>query len=111
MRPWLIYTLARVGVFAVLFAVLYVVLDGDWLTSAAVAAVAAFCISYIALGPLRRRVADELAERHARPVPTADADADAEDDELPVEQPRPASERDRGSEAETVDERRDAREL
>lgn len=77
MRPWLAYTLLRLGLFAVLFAVL-MLLGVEWWLSAVFAAVIGLCIAYIFFGRLRDQVARELAERRARP--TADADATAEDE-------------------------------
>ncbi len=76
MKPWLAYTLVRLGIFAVALAVLLIVGVWPWL-AAIVAAVIGFCVAYIFFGRLRTAMALELAERRNRP--TKDVDADAED--------------------------------
>lgn len=77
MKAWLTYTLARLGIFAAVLAVLLVI--GLWWPIAAVgAALLSLLISYIALPKLRYRVATSLAER--RHVPEHDEDTDYEDD-------------------------------
>ena len=81
-RPWLAYTLLRLGLFAVLFATL-MLLGVEWWLSALFAAVIGLCIAYIFFGRLRDQVAREVAQRRARPA--TDVDATAEDDELPEE--------------------------
>ena len=69
MRAWILYSAVRVGVFLVLFALLYALtasigLNPPWLISAVAAAVLALCISYIFFGSLRQRVAvDGVAAR------------------------------------------------
>ena len=85
MRSWILYSALRLGLFVVLFAGFYVLavqLWGSGLLSAAaaavVAALAAFCISYIFFGRLRARVAGELAASRT-PKPKAGSDEDAED--------------------------------
>lgn len=85
MRSWILYSALRLGLFAVLFAggyALAVHLWGAGLLSAAaaaiVAALAAFCLSYIFFGRLRARVAGELAASR-RPAPRTGSDEDAED--------------------------------
>lgn len=65
MRPWITYTLVRVGLFAVAFAILYL-LGLEWWLAALVAAAIGFCLSYIFFRGLRQRVAGELAEARAR---------------------------------------------
>jgi uncharacterized membrane protein len=64
MRPWIAYTLVRVGLFAVFFAVLYL-LGLDWWLAALIAAVLGFCVGYIFFRGLRGRVAGELASARA----------------------------------------------
>ncbi|MGV8876589.1 MAG: DUF4229 domain-containing protein [Rhodoglobus sp.] len=76
MKPWIQYSLVRVGIFAAVFTLLMVV-QGDWLISAIIAAIVGFAISYIFFGKLRNAVAlDIVARRSAR---SHDPDRDAED--------------------------------
>ena len=86
MRDWILYTVLRLGLFAVLFAGLYLLalqLWGQGLLSAAaaavVAAILAFCISYIFFGRLRGRVAGELASARRPKEPKMGSDEDVED--------------------------------
>ncbi len=70
MRAWILYSGVRVGLFVVIFAVLYLLTvnvwpDTAWLISGLVAALLAFCISYIFFAPLRERVAIQVAEARA----------------------------------------------
>ena len=76
MRTWLVYTALRLAIFAAAFGLLYV-LGVTWWLAAILAAVIGFCISYLALRPLRMRVAEALA--NARANPKASADDAAED--------------------------------
>jgi hypothetical protein len=69
-RAWILYSGLRVGIFAVLFAVLYALTvgafpDTAWAISGVAAALLAFCVSYIFLAPLRARVAIQVAEARA----------------------------------------------
>lgn len=80
MKPWLVYSIVRLGLFALAFAVLSL-LGFDWLWAALLAAVIGFCVSYLAFDRLRRQVATSLAERRAAPA-VKDADSSAEDDAL-----------------------------
>ncbi|HEU0205931.1 MAG TPA: DUF4229 domain-containing protein [Pseudolysinimonas sp.] len=62
MRAWILYSALRVGVFLLIFALLFALTttigwNPAWLISACVAAVLALCISYIFFRPLRERVA------------------------------------------------------
>jgi phosphate/sulfate permease len=77
MRPWIVYSLVRFGLFGATFAALMVAeLDVWW--AAIVATIVAFTVTYIFFPGLRRAVADDLAARRARTTPD-DPDADAED--------------------------------
>jgi hypothetical protein len=88
-RAWVLFSALRVGVFLVLFGLLYVVTSpiwpgaASWLASAVGAAVLALCISYIFFTPLRRRVALSVANaRVGTPKPAvvrAGSDEDVED--------------------------------
>ncbi len=82
MRAWVLYSLLRLGFFAVAFALLYWLLPPDlWWLAAVCAALIALSISYIFLGGLRARVAEDLAKRTktTKPRKPADPDAAAED--------------------------------
>ena len=76
MKPWVAYSLVRVGVFALAFAVLMVA-NVPWWLSAIIAAIIGLCVGYIFFGRLRNAVALDIAERRARPA--RDADSAAED--------------------------------
>jgi len=61
------YTLIRLALFAVLVAILVPLLSGfipAW-GATIIAAVIAFCVSYLAFGTLRLRVAEDLAAARA----------------------------------------------
>ena len=73
MRPWIAYTLLRVGLFAAFFAVLFL-LGLEWWLAAIVAAALGFCVAYIFFRRLRERVALDLA--------AARADTDRRPDEV-----------------------------
>ena len=88
MRAWILYSAVRIGVFLVLFALLYgltasIGLNPAWLISALAAAVLAFCISYIFFRPLRERVALDVVAARAgtakAPAAKAGSDEDVED--------------------------------
>ncbi len=83
MRAWALYTVVRVGIFAVLFVVLYALTAQlwtfAWAAAAVVAAVLSLCISYIFLGRLRARVATEMAQRGTKRTDKPGSDEDAED--------------------------------
>jgi membrane protein implicated in regulation of membrane protease activity len=79
MRPWIAYTLVRLGLFAVFFALLYL-LGVPWWLAAILAAALGFLIAYIFFRGLRARMATELAQ--ARSGERAQvSDEDAEDRE------------------------------
>ena len=82
MKAWVIYSIARIGVFVVACVVLWLLLGplgGQlWWLGFLCAAIIAFCISYIFFGRLRARVAGELAASRT-PKPKAGSDEDAED--------------------------------
>ena len=72
MKPWLAYTLIRVGVFALAFAILMLV-GVEWWLSAILAAVIGLCVAYIFFGKLRDAMALEIAQRRAAPAEDGDA--------------------------------------
>ncbi|MFT4122612.1 MAG: DUF4229 domain-containing protein [Microbacteriaceae bacterium] len=90
MRPVILYGAVRVGLFAVVTAVLLLLGINRYL-AAVVAAVVALCIGYIGFGGLRQASAEALASRRAaaseHPASARGADEDAEDAALdrPVE--------------------------
>jgi flagellar biosynthesis/type III secretory pathway M-ring protein FliF/YscJ len=83
MPAWVLFTIVRVGLFAVLFAALYAATaqlgSFAWAGAAVLAALLAFCISYIFFGKLRARVAAEMAERARTRKAKAGSDEDLED--------------------------------
>ena len=76
MKPWLSYSLLRIGIFAVVFAALMLA-NVPWWLSAIIAAVIGLCVGYIFFGKLRNAVALNIVGRRARPA--GDADSAAED--------------------------------
>ena len=76
MKPWLAYSLIRVGVFAVAFAILMLV-GVEWWLAAILAAVIGLCVAYIFFGKLRDAVARDIVARRA--APAGDADTLVED--------------------------------
>jgi hypothetical protein len=90
-KPWVKYTIVRLGVFLVALVVLVLLLPNPYLATL-VAAVVAFCVSYLFFAPLRRQVALELAERRSKPEPL-DGDSLAEDAELAERDAREAGTR------------------
>jgi len=71
-----LYSLVRVGIFAVTFGLLFA-LGIEWWLAAIIAAVIGLCVAYIFFGKLRDAVALDIAARRARPA--GDADTAAED--------------------------------
>ncbi|MFJ3383900.1 MULTISPECIES: DUF4229 domain-containing protein [unclassified Curtobacterium] len=100
MKAWLVYTLARLGIFAAALVVLFVIgLPWYWATIGA--ALIGLLVSYIALPRLRGEVTTNLANRRGRPERDADSDfeddfVDAEDTDAPTV--RPVSDADRHAE-------------
>ncbi|KQO62345.1 DUF4229 domain-containing protein [Curtobacterium sp. Leaf261] len=82
MKAWLTYTLARLGIFAAVLAILLVI-GVQWAFATIGAALISLLVSYIALPKLRWQVATSLAER--RQAPEHDEDADYEDDFVDAE--------------------------
>ncbi|MBH0025043.1 DUF4229 domain-containing protein [Salinibacterium sp. SWN248] len=76
MKPWIAYSLLRVGVFAAAFTVLMIANVEPWI-AALIAAILGFAISYVFFSKLRDAVALDLASRRGRPA--HDPDRDAED--------------------------------
>ncbi|MEP6841914.1 MAG: DUF4229 domain-containing protein [Pseudolysinimonas sp.] len=85
MRAWILYSALRVGIFAVLFALLYTLtasigLNPAWLISALVAAVLALCISYIFFRSLRERVALDVVAARAGTTRSATTKTGSDED-------------------------------
>jgi uncharacterized membrane protein YphA (DoxX/SURF4 family) len=81
-KPWVIYSLYRVGIFAAAFAVLVLVGFEPWI-AAIVAAIIGFCVSYLFLREARDKVAEDVYSRRHAPdeqAPTTPgSDEEAED--------------------------------
>ncbi len=75
-KPWVVYSLVRVGVFALALAALLLI-GIEWWLAAIIAAVVGLCVAYIFFGGLRDAVARDIVARRARPA--GDADSAAED--------------------------------
>lgn len=85
MRAWILYSALRVGVFLVIFVLLYALtssidLQPAWVISAIAAAVLALCISYIFFRPLRERVAQDVVAARAGTAPAAATKAGSDED-------------------------------
>jgi len=89
-RAWIVYSLARIGVFAAVFAALSIV-GLDPIVAALIAAAIGLCVSYIFL----RRPRDEVARSVSawRRGGGRDADADAENELLDAAEGSDASAR------------------
>lgn len=74
MKPWITYTLIRVGIFAAVFALLYGVFSVNWVISAVIAALLGLTISYLFFRNQRDAAIASLA---AKPK-VAQSDEDAE---------------------------------
>jgi O-antigen/teichoic acid export membrane protein len=98
-KPVVTYSIARLGLFAVLVVILVPLLS-PWLAAywaTLIAAVIAFCVSYLAFGKLRRRVTEELAaSRASKETSTLRTPARASDEEA-EDGTQDALEGDRGS--------------
>ena len=81
-RTWVVYTLIRVGIFAVVLGGLLITQMTPWI-AAVVAAVISLCASYIFLRKPREELANGLYEaRHgtAKPAPRAAEKAGSDED-------------------------------
>lgn len=75
-RAWILYSIARVLVFAVPFGILYAI-GLDWWIAALLAAAIGFCLSYIFLRGLREGVTTQLAAgTRERLTPSSDEEAE-----------------------------------
>ena len=64
-KPWVLYSLVRVGVFALVFAGLMATQRVEWWLAAILAAVIGLCVAYIFFGKLRDAVALDIVKRRA----------------------------------------------
>lgn len=78
---WIKYLLVRLGIIAVVLAVLLVFQVNPYVATV-VAVVAGFVLSYIFFRGMRDRVATEFAARNEKPEPIRNVDTDAEDEAL-----------------------------
>lgn len=78
MKPWILYTAARLGFFAVALVILLAVGTG-WLLGTVFAAIIALALSVVFLGKLRQQVAESIQSRVDRkPVDDDSATEDAQ---------------------------------
>ena len=68
MKPWIVYSLIRVGIFAACFAVLYGVAGVEGWLAAIISAAIGLCVAYIFFRPQRDKAISAIAER----TPTSD---------------------------------------
>jgi Protein of unknown function (DUF4229) len=91
-KPWVKYTIIRVGLFIVLFAITYplflasklLTLQYSGVGAAIISAIASLCISYLGFSKVRNEMAIDLAERNARPPVNPDEEAEDELTEDPA---------------------------
>jgi len=94
-KPWLLYSIIRVGLFVGVFVALMLTAYNSliaanipgWIAGSIVtflAAILSLSISYIFFRPARDALARSIVERRARTAPQADSDEFAEDDDSRV---------------------------
>jgi hypothetical protein len=74
-KPWVLYTVIRVGIFAAVFALLYGLAGLEWWIAALIAAAIGLCVSYLFFRPQRDELVRSIGTRGARPA----TDESAED--------------------------------
>jgi uncharacterized membrane protein len=84
-RAWILYSALRLGLFAVLFGILYVLTVSAfptiaWAIAGVGGAILALCVSYIFLKQLRDRVALELVNARASTGTVAKVKAGSDED-------------------------------
>lgn len=79
MKPWVVYTAARLGMFIVALAVLLLVGTG-WIWGSIFATGIALALSVLFLGGLRQKVADGIQRRVEKPE--KDIDSAIEDEQI-----------------------------
>ena len=75
MKPWVLYTLIRVGIFAAVFALLFGLAGLEWWIAALIAAAIGLCVSYLFFRPQR----DELVRAIGAKPTRVTSDESAED--------------------------------
>jgi membrane protein implicated in regulation of membrane protease activity len=66
-KPWVVYSLIRVGVFAAVFAVLYLLAELEWWLAAIIAAAVGLCVSYLFFRPQRDELVRSITTRPESP--------------------------------------------
>lgn len=106
-RHLILYSLLRIGLFAIVFTVLMLLQLWPWVAALA-AAIISLCVSYIFFRAPREALAQSLAR--ARASEPRDLDSDAENAALDrAQEPTPRSEGERSAETQAEDERRRTR--
>jgi uncharacterized membrane protein YphA (DoxX/SURF4 family) len=78
-KPWVLYSLLRVGIFVIAFALLVLLGFVPWL-AAVVAAVIGLCVSYLFLGRTREAMSEEIyARRNVEGAVSNDEEAEDRD--------------------------------
>ena len=78
MKPWLLFSVIRLAIFAVVLTVLLLAQTPGWI-AAIIAAVFGFAASYLFLGKLRAQVAQSVEDRRSGKTHARTDDEDAED--------------------------------
>ena len=78
MKPWLLFSVIRLAIFAVVLTVLLLAQTPGWI-AAIIAAVFGFAASYLFLGKLRAEVAQSVEDRRSGKTHARTDDEDAED--------------------------------
>ena len=63
MKPWVLYTIIRVGIFAAVFALLYGLAGLEFWIAAIVAAILSLCVSYLFFRPQRDELVRSIGSR------------------------------------------------
>jgi uncharacterized membrane protein YjjP (DUF1212 family) len=79
-KPWILYTLIRIGIFAVCFAVLYGLGGLQGWIAALIAAAIGLCVSYIFFRPQRDHAIRSFTARSAAGSTVTDSDESSEDE-------------------------------
>jgi Flp pilus assembly protein TadB len=75
-RTWVWFSILRIGIFAAVLIVLLLVLPVPPWASALIAAVIAFCLSFLFLGKPRGKLSEDLARRRKPEVERTDDEAE-----------------------------------
>jgi hypothetical protein len=77
-KPWLLYSVIRVALFAVVLTILLLAQTPGWI-AAIIAAIFGLAASYLFLGRLRAQVVQDVADRRSGRTKAATDDEDIED--------------------------------